>query len=201
MTKNSVAAALAALLLVLPFGRPASAQQGDWIWDFQYSTVLGAGDTGDFAGDFSWRGVTVDVRKVMSPSLSIGLETGWHVMDEEFSGTLQLPSGAITGTSFQYVNSIPVLLTGEYQFQTGGELQPFAGAGIGTYWIENRTEAGVFAVDDSNWHFGLMGEAGIAFLRPNDTAFTFTARYNWAFETNDVERPYWTFSAGYRVVL
>ncbi len=201
MTTNRVLGTVAALLVSISLASPASAQRGDWLWDFQYSTVLGTGDTSDFADGFSWRGATVGVQKVLGPGLSVGLQSGWHVLSEESSGTLQFPGGAITGTAFRYVNSIPVLLTGDYRFQTGGEIQPFLGAGIGTYWIENRTEAGVFAIEDSNWHFGLMGEAGLAWIRPNDTAFTLAARYNWGLESNGIERPYFTFSVGYRIGL
>jgi outer membrane protein W len=199
MTTNRMLGTVAALLLSISLASPASAQQGEWIWDFQYSTVLGTGDTSDFAGDFSWRGLTVDVQRVVRPGLTVGLQSGWHVMDEETDGTTQIPGGAITGTAFRYINSVPVLLTGDYNFQPGGAFQPFVGAGLGTYWIENRTEAGVFAIEDSNWHFGLMGEAGLVWVRPGGAAFTLTGRYNWAFESNGIERPYWTFSVGYRV--
>ncbi|MEJ2541380.1 MAG: outer membrane beta-barrel protein [Gemmatimonadota bacterium] len=191
---------VAALMASGALARPVTAQQpGDWMWNLQYSTVLGAGDTKDFADGFSWRGVTVDAQRVLRPGLSVGISTGWHVLNEETSGTLVLDQGSITGTAFRSVNSFPILATADYSFGGSGALQPFVGAGVGTYWIQNRTEAGVFAIDDDNWHFGLMGEAGLALRQGRGSAFTLSARYNYGFEANGIERPYWTFSAGYRI--
>jgi outer membrane protein W len=200
MNHRTIFGGVVALLLAATLAQPASAQRpGQWMWNAQYSTVMGMGDTSDFAGGFSWRGATFDIERGVSDQASIGLTFGWHVLDEKNSGTSVFDQGAITGTAFRYVNSAPILVTGNYFLGSRGSARPYLGVGAGTYWIENRTEAGIIAIENSNWHFGLMGEAGIAIPRPGGTSLTLSARYNWGMKTNETERQYWTFSLGYSV--
>jgi outer membrane protein W len=199
MNHRKILGGVVALLLAATTAQPLSAQRpGSWLWTVEYSTVLGAGDTSDYAGGFSWRGMTVDGGRMINENLAIGFNTGWHVLDEKNSGTDLFDQGAVTGTAYRYVNSIPILLTGKYYGGANGAgTRPFLGVGAGTYWIENRTETGVYAFEDTNWHFGLMGEAGVAIMRPGGMGATLSVRYNWGLKTNDVERQYWTFSLGY----
>ena len=39
---------------------------------------------------------------------------------------------------------MPILVTGDYFFGEPNGTRPFLGIGAGTYWTEDRTEAGVF---------------------------------------------------------
>ena len=197
MKNRQIAGGAAALLLFVIMAQPVSAQRaGRWTTTLWYSTVMGVSDTKDFAGDFSWRGFSMDVEQALTDDFTVGINTGWHVLSEKSQGTGQFDSGAISGTSFRYMNSVPLLLSANYFAGQQGGTRPFLGVGGGTYWIENRTDAGVFRVEDSNWHFGLMGEAGIVIRRPSRT-LTLSARYNWALEKNDIEHTYLTFSIGF----
>ncbi len=187
-----------ALLLGVTFAQPVSAQRASsWTWNMQYSTVLGLSDTKDFVDGFSWRGATVDFEKAINGNLSLGGSVGWHVLAAKEAGTSLFDQGAITGTAWRYVNSVPLLVTGSYFLEEQGQTRPFVGAGTGTYYIQNRTEAGLFAVEDGNWHFGFMGEAGVAIDR-GASIITLAARYNRALAVNDVRHSYFTFSIGLR---
>ena len=117
------------------------------------------------------------------------------MLSDQDSGTFVFDSGAITGDSFRSMNSVPILVSGNYYLSEPEGTRPFLGAGAGTYWIKNRTEAGVIRLEESNWHLGLMGEVGIVIKRPSRT-FMLSARYNWALENNDIEATYLTFSVG-----
>ncbi len=197
MKYRQIIGGAAALLLIATTVQPVSAQRaGRWTTTLWYSTVLGISDTKDFAGDFSWRGVTLDVEKAITDDFTLGGSVGWHVLSEENSGTGEFDGGAITGTAFRYMNSVPLLLSANYYLGQSGGTLPFLGVGAGTYWIENRTDAGVFRVEDSLWHLGLMGEAGIVIKRPSRTV-TLGARYNWGLKKQDMEQTYLTFSIGF----
>ena len=186
----------AALLLIATMVQPVTAQSpGRWATSWWYSTVVGVGDTNDFVSGFSFRGASLDVEKALTEDLTLGVSTGWHVLSDQDSGTFVFDGGAITGSSFRSMNSVPLLVTGNYYLSEPGGTRPFLGAGAGTYWIKNRTEAGVIRVEESNWHLGLMGEAGIVIRRPSRT-FMLSARFNWALENNDIEATYLTFSVG-----
>jgi len=197
MNYRQIMGGATALLLIATMVQPVSAQTaGSWTTTWWYSTVLGVRDTKDFVGGFSWRGVSLDVDKALSNNFTLGGSVGWHVLSERNSGTGEFDAGAITGTAFRYMNSMPLLLDANYYFGQPRGSRPFLGVGAGTYWIENRTEAGVFVVEDRIWHFGLMGEVGIVIRRPSRTV-TLSARYNWGLKKNDVEQTYLTFSVGF----
>lgn len=204
MTYRKLFGGVVSLLLAAAFAQPVAAQSaGSWAWNLQYSTVLPSGDaTTSYTDGFSWRGATIDMRRFSNDQLAVGLSVGWHVMDEKESGTFQLENGAVTGTAFKYVNAVPVLATATYFAGSPRGPRPFLGGGAGTYYVKNRTEAGIFAVDDSNWHLGFMAEAGVLIPRPDGigdgTGLTLSARYNWALKSNDIERQYFTFSVGFQ---
>ena len=63
------------------------------------------------------------------------------------------------------------------------------------YYIEQRTEAGLWAVTTDNWHFGGAPEVGIA-MPAGRTVLTGTVRYNWTAEANGVDYKFWTFAVG-----
>ena len=201
MIHRKIFGGVAALLLVASVAQPVSAQRvGRWMFNGQYSTAMGVGETADFAGDFSFRGVTIDVKRMQSDNLALGLTFGWHVLDEQaITGTNEFPAGAVSGTRYKYVNSVPILAIANYYLGTSGTgVRPFIGVGGGTYYIENRTEVGVFAVENDNWHFGALGEAGLYIVpQPGAGAMTLSARFNWGFEADGVERQYVTFSIGF----
>jgi len=122
MNHRKIFGGVAALLLFASVAQPVSAQRvGRWMFNGQYSTVLGVEETADFAGDFSFRGVTIDVKRVQSENLALGVTFGWHVLDEQaVEGTNVFPAGAITGTRYKYVNSVPILAIANYYLGSAG---------------------------------------------------------------------------------
>ncbi|MDX1390598.1 MAG: hypothetical protein R3344_15520, partial [Acidobacteriota bacterium] len=69
---------------------------------------------------------------------------------------------------------------------------------IGTYPKVNPGGFRVFAIENDNWHLGALGEAGLYIVpQPGAGAMTLSARFNWGFEADGVERQYLTFSIGF----
>ena len=180
---------------------PVQAQQiGNWQVVPRYSTVLPVGGpTRDFVSDFSWRGATVDVVRFMSPNLRVGVSGGWHVLDGKSEGTEEFSGGALDGELRRWVNAVPLMAIGLYEF--GGRWGPkgFVGAGTGVIYAQNRVDGGPIRAENSNWHFGLSAEAGVAIPRPGGSTWDISARYHWAAPSGGVERQYVTFSLGYRI--
>ena len=169
-----------------------------WTFNGQYSAVLPIGDpTRSFADGLSWRGATIDIEGGATDHLAIGASVGWHVVSEQNTATSLFPDAVLSGAGLRHMNSVPLLLTGTVTLGSPGGVQPFFGAGGGVVWVENRTEAGSFVLEDTNWHRGVMGEAGIRIPRARGATITIGARYQRAFEVSGVEREYVTFSLGY----
>ncbi len=191
-TKTRVASL--ALLLVLLGSTEVRAQ--DWFWAVQYQTALSAGDTKDFTNQFSWRNIAVEGRAVLNPESSVGLLVGWNVFNEEVDGTLTFGGADVSGYQYRYVNAFPILATAHYYLGQRRGTRGFLGLGAGTYYIENRLEMGLTALNVNNWHLGLAPEAGILLPLQSQMVGYLSVKYNHAFAAGGVKHTYWTFGIG-----
>ncbi|UCC73847.1 MAG: hypothetical protein JSV86_04610 [Gemmatimonadota bacterium] len=188
------------LVLVLVLGVDAYAQE-DYFFGFEYNTVLPSGETDDFGGGWSWRGGSFGGRKVVRDNTTVGFWVGWHVMNDEgdeyvgFRG--ENNNLDVTGYQFRYVNSFPLMVNGHWYTGMTGDIRPFVGLNVGTYYIERRVEFGMLVVDDDSWHFGLAPEAGIVFPLGWRARGLLTARWNWAASAGGSgDITYWNFGIG-----
>jgi hypothetical protein len=182
-------------------------------WGYSYDVSLPMGDSKDFVGSgLSFRGFTIGGRKMIKKNVSIGGSIGWHVFNDKmedvetpFDFTLIFEdeseddiSGSLTGTQFRYINSFPFMVNAHYYSNdpVRSSTTFYGGLSIGAMAIKNRVEVGVLAIDDTNWHLGIVPEIGI-FKRIN-TVYYINAglRYNHAFSSGDVKHSYLNFSLG-----
>jgi hypothetical protein len=161
-----------------------------------YSTGFTLGDTKNFIDEYSWRGFNLEYKKFLSQNIIAGFTTGWNIFDEKRDkDTIILESGAITGTQIRYFNAFPVMASFEYYLgNKRSNIRPYLGVNVGTYYIIQRLEVGVFQVEEDNWHFGLAPVVGI--LIPTDYIFLqLSARYNYAAEAGEsIGKEAWDFS-------
>jgi outer membrane protein W len=150
-----------------------------------YSTALGLGETGDYIGRFSWRGFTIDGKYFIDDNITLGWTTGWQTLYEPVSGTFTDGTRTMTGTQYRYLNILPAMMTANYFFNEDGETQPFVGLGLGTYWVEQKTNMGLFSEKEDHWHFGLAPEVGVLFPVNIQANFYITVRYNNAFPAKE----------------
>ena len=116
-----------------------------------------------YISDASWIGFGFDGRWFVSPDrpITLGISLGWQVFDEHTTETLVTDRGALTGNQGRYINSFPMMVTAHYYFGNKDSMWFFAGAGVGTYYVIQRFEVGVFAFEENTWHFGLYPELGV----------------------------------------
>jgi len=163
-----------------------------------YSTALGIGETGDYISRLSWRGFTIDGKYFINDNMTLGWTTGWQTLYEPVSGSFTDGTRTMTGTQYRYLNILPVQMTYNFFFNEDGEIQPFLGLGVGTYWIERKTNMGLFSSTSDNWHFGLSPEVGVLFPVNIQSNFYVTVRYNHAFPSNDsITYSYLGFNVGF----
>ena len=105
------AIAMAVMVLAAPTVQAQAPGIGDWFWGAAWNMALGTGSTKDFTGGYSFRGVSLEGRKVVKSNMSFGLMFGWNVLNDDFAGTAILDStiltgsgegGALTGAGFTY---------------------------------------------------------------------------------------------------
>ena len=156
-----------------------------------WSLGIPMGDTGDFASGFSFRGVSLEWRNFRNRDTAIGASIGWNVFNEEFSGTRDFGNVAVTGNSWNYVNAIPIYVNAfKYFGEDRRTTRWFAGLNAGTIWIERRTEFGLSAFQDQNWHLAVAPEVGVQLPWSSFLGYA-AVRYNVGFSAGDVDTQSW----------
>lgn len=175
----------------------AGASAQDYYFGITYDTSLPLEKTEEFVSDFSWLGLSLEGRKLVSPTASVGFFFGWHEMDERVNEVVHVSPGVdIHADQQRYINSFPMMVTGHYYLGQQGQLRPYFGTGIGAYLIERRNEFGVFLTDEDTWHFGIAPEVGIAWKAGWQSAGIIGVRFNWASPGGDEEEMYINFRVG-----
>ncbi|UCF20638.1 MAG: hypothetical protein JSU87_04300 [Gemmatimonadota bacterium] len=194
--KKIIVVAAVALMLVLA----GEVRAQDWFWGGTYSMTLPLSNTKDFNEGYSFRGVTVEGRKIINENVTAGVTFGWHVLnDERANETVELENGAITGDFFTFTNSFPIMANMHYYLGQRGAIRPYLGASAGTAIVERRAEVGLFALQETNWHFAVAPEVGF-FLPAGWYGSGLLLSARWHFMTSAGSAPsqqYVTFNIGF----
>ena len=157
------------------------------ITSLQYSMEFGTGEVGDFIDKPSFRGVTLDFRKMVQPNIGVGIDAGWNVFySEESNGVYTSENLSVSGKQFRYSNHIPMLFAVDYYLHPGEKVNPFAGMGIGTMFSRRNTDMGQYTLEEEAWHFSIRPEIGILFQVNTDFSFSVTGKYYMGFEAGDL---------------
>ena len=195
MKRNLTTLVLLAVLLVATMsGRAQAARQvayvGNDIWLAGYSVGIPLQDTKDYIGQTSWLGFTIEGRHFTRPNLTLGLLTGWTTFNTKDYRSDTTGNTTVTGVQARFLNIFPLLGTAHLYFGDRDGAKFYAGGGVGTYWMERKTELGLYAFTEKNWHFGVAPELGLMIPRGR-TSWTLSARYNYAFSAGNVGDQSW----------
>ena len=185
----------AALVLTVAGGAEAKAQE--WFWGMEYMVGIPTGTTKDFTNDFSWRNFGIEGRYTATPNISVGLYFAWNVFHESTDSVINLGNIDVSGDQLRYINSFPIMGTVHYYFGQPGGLRPYAGVGLGTYYIENRLDIGLSSIVVDSWHLGIAPEIGVVIPVDWHVRSFLNVRYNYAVKANDITRSYFTIGLGF----
>ena len=180
--------ALSLLAICMP---PAIYAQSSYHFTLLYTPSLPLGDVTDFSDGFTWRGVAADARFYVNDNVTVGFFTGWEVFREESDGIVSeaIDLGDLTATisakQFRFTNSVPLLLTSHYHWGERGDARPYIGLGAGLYYITQRLEMGLYAIEDKTTRFGLAPSVGVILPMSYDTSLNLGIQYNQAFKVDD----------------
>jgi hypothetical protein len=160
---------------------PASAQ--NWFWGVTWGLSVPTDDFREYIDKESWRNFGLEGRKFVSSNQSVGLSFNWSVFNQETREATTLSGTTIAGDQFRYVNAFPLLLTMHQYIGDDEGMQLHLGVGVGTSYIERRTEVGLWAFVDKTWHLHLAPEVGFTFPMGWRTKAFIMGRYNLTSET------------------
>jgi hypothetical protein len=177
----------------------------DWSTALSYQISLPGGDTKNFTGETSFRGIGLDLRKEIAPATTAGLFFGWHVFYERIDETIQIQTenpGAITGMQDRFLNSFPIMLSLQRFFGKAGGIQPFLGLNAGGFIILQEIGFGVSVFENDEWQWGGAPELGVVVPIDRDVSIIISGKYNYAFTGEsvlgtDINNSYWTLGIGF----
>lgn len=166
----------------------AAALQAQNMSTLMYNVGIGTGDLGEYIEPASFRGLSFDYQYLVTDNIAVGFGIGWQTFYEDKGyQTVMDGTGTLSGFQYRYLNSFPIHLTGTYFVDTGGDVKPYVGIGIGTIYNVRNTDMGLFTFETNQWHFSFRPEAGIQY----DFSYTFgmrlNVRYVQGFNTNDLD--------------
>lgn len=160
--------------------------QGDWWWGAEYTVSLPQGATKEFADNTSWRGATLEARKVLSQNLTVGLLFGWYVFDEVKLETASQPGIDITGLPYNYLNSFPIQATAHYYIGKRRGTRLHVGGGAGVTINERRTDVGLFTLQETKAQFSVFPEVGVSIPLNWSLRGVLAVRYNYSAKSGDM---------------
>jgi hypothetical protein len=191
------------VFLALPVARGHAQKQ--YVGTLSYTMAQPSGDASDFANNFSWLGFSVEGDWFIRDKISAGFIAGWQeIYKEEGQGSYTFSNGTVTGARvYKHLGSLPLLARARYWTGTPGDrAHAFAGLGVGTYWMKQTVDAGIYTADEDHWHFGVAPEIGVLVKTGYDIGWTLNARYNYPISTGDylagksASWSYWGFGIG-----
>jgi len=150
------------ITILLVAGLFATSYAQTSLWTVNWDIATGSGDTGDFIDKTSFGGFSIDGRYFVEENISIGGSMSWQSFNEiydnlppvELDGSNGI-TGHISGTQYRDSNIFPLLFTGQVYVDTGGDIMPYVGMGIGTIYLEERLDIGLVSFSDDSWGLGL----------------------------------------------
>jgi outer membrane protein len=187
-------------LLILAFCIPGFGLMAQSNTTVSYSVGLGVGDLGDYIGKASFRGITLDYRKLVKPNIGVGFSAGWNVFFEDLDrDTYIVENIAVTGKQYRYSNHFPILLSATYYHNPGSMFSPFGGLGFGPMYSIRRTDMNRLAYERMAWNLALQPELGVLLGSNEQNAVSVSVKYNHGFQAgNELEKSqsYFSFNLG-----
>ncbi len=164
--------------------------QGGGVWNFDWNMSFPMGNMTDFTSQPSFRGFSIEGRSFVTDKITLGGIGAWNVFYQNFGWTTETENNkTIYGYKRRYINVMPLMATAHYYFSSGN-IQPYIGFGLGTYYIESRDFMGIYYIQEKAWHFGVAPEVGASMLfGSGNTGLNINFKYNMAAKTKD-ERAY-----------
>ena len=174
------------ILLIIVLTSNLLAQRNTGVVGIQYSIAFPLQDTKNYIGKMSWKGLMLNYDKFLTQNLTVGFNIGWNGFDEKFDAqTIELQGTTVTGIQLRYLSTFPVLANFGYYFgDRRSNIRPYLGVGVGTYYVIERLQVGLFLIEKDDWRFGLAPIIGV--LIPIDyVMINASLRYNHIFEGNN----------------
>jgi outer membrane protein len=165
-----------------------------------YSMGFTTGDLSDYIQQASFRGITLDYRKMINPNIGVGFSAGWNIFYEEKDrATYTLDNVSLTGKQYRYSNHVPLYINPTYYLKPGESMNPFFSLGIGTIYSKRNTDMNLYTYELDAWNFALAPEVGVQYSIDDATAVSISGKFNYGFKAGELDTPqsFFTLNVGF----
>ncbi len=165
-----------------------------------YGIGFGTGDLGNYIEKASFRGASLDFRKLVQPNIGVGFSLGWNVFYEEKAfDTYTIGTESLSGKQFRYSNNIPMLVGADYYLKPRASVSPFLGLSTGVMYTRRNTDMNLFTLEQRAWNFALQPQVGVQFNNSITSATTIMLKYFYGFKAGDLAKPqsYFSLNVGF----
>ncbi len=144
------------------------------------------GSFSNYISSASLRGGYFSGNIFVTDAVSVGFKFGYNSYYENMPRqTWYMPYGtAVTAASYNYSTQAPIQVGGYYHFKTNGQIEPYAGLGLGANYITEEILIQDLAVYDNQWAFLVTPEIGLRYQLKNiPIGITLKAAYNHNFNS------------------
>lgn len=163
-------------------------------WSFNYHMSFATGEQQDYIESASFRGISIDGRAFLDSNISIGGSFSWEVFDEIKRNLPPQPidvgidnvEGSISGVQYRFINTLPIMVNGHFYMGSDGTIRPYFGLGVGTSYVEQRTDIGFVSILGKKWGFAVQPEVGVMIpFGLTGAAANISGRFRYITETAD----------------
>lgn len=168
-----------------------------------YSMGFTVGDLSDYIQQASFRGITLDYRKMINPNVAVGFSAGWNIFYEEKDrATYILDNQSLTGKQYRYSNHVPLYINPTYYLKPGETVNPFFTLGVGTIYSKRNTDMNLYTYELDAWNFALAPEAGIQYSIDDATAISISGKFNYGFQAGELDtaQSFFTLNVGFSFI-
>ncbi|GAB4312719.1 MAG: hypothetical protein Kow00127_03440 [Bacteroidales bacterium] len=169
------------------------------LYSFDYTMSFPSGKTADYIQSSSFRGFTFEGRGFVTDHVSLGGLFTWSTFYEKLGGeTFTYQTATVTGNQYRYLNAYPILFQAHYYLgEDNLSTRAYFGGGVGPYKMVQRVNAGIWSVEENNWHFGFSPEVGILIPVSFTTSLNVSFRYHYVIKAkNTIDHSWFGLNLG-----
>lgn len=161
----------------------------------EYPVSFPTGELKEYTDKVNWRGISFGYRKMANENVAVGFDMSTYLFfEKKDKDTYTFETTSITGVQYRHNYSLPISVQVDYVLAPGADIRPYLGMGIGTIYVDRRTDFGIYQFRQDTWQFLLQPEAGISFYLSEGTALSISGNYFAGFDNQEMEGQ--TFLAG-----
>ena len=172
---------IAIILALVLAGLFVQAQQYSWRLTYDVNAPVGELKS-EYISQWSWRGIGLDNRWMLSDRVSAGFYVAWHMFYEKKENVAAVSddgSIAAYGTQFRYLNTGVFQANIHYYLADQGAVNTWVGLGLGTAYSNQSAELGFYVYSYYPWSFAVSPQVGVDIPLAMGSDFTLGVRYNY----------------------